>query len=80
MSCFVPVIAGNTGVVPEICNNSALYFNYNEYKDIADKMMLIYKDENLRKQLIEKAEVQVKKYSWDRAAILLWKSIEKACR
>jgi glycosyltransferase involved in cell wall biosynthesis len=79
MGCFVPVIAGNTGVMPEICSDSALYFKYNGYKEIADKMMLIYKDENLRKQLVEKAEVQVKKYSWDRGAILLWKSIEKAC-
>ena len=79
MSCYVPVIAGNTGVVPEICNNSALYFNYNEYKEIADKMMLIYKDENLRKQLIENGRVHVKKYSWDKTASLLWKSIEKAC-
>ncbi|HEV8080987.1 MAG TPA: glycosyltransferase [Chitinophagaceae bacterium] len=79
MSCHVPVIADNTGLMPEICSDSALYFNYNAYKEISDKMMLIYKDENLRKQLIEKAEVQVKKYSWDRAAKLLWKSIEKAC-
>ncbi len=41
MGCYVPVIAGNTGVMPEICSDSALYFNYNAYKEMADKMMLI---------------------------------------
>ncbi|MDB5198586.1 MAG: glycosyltransferase family 4 protein [Chitinophagaceae bacterium] len=80
MSCNVPVITGNEKVIPEICGGAALYFDNNNYKDIADKMMLIFKDENVRQQLIEKGKEQVKKYTWDNTADSLWKSIEKACR
>jgi len=42
--------------------------------------MLVYKDEKLRQQLIENGKEQVKKYTWDKTANSLWKSIEKACR
>lgn len=76
MKCDVPVIANNTGIVPQICGDAALYCNYTQ-KDIADKMMLIYKDEKQRKEIIEKGKIQVKKYSWDKSAEMLWESIVK---
>ncbi len=76
----VPILTSNTGYMPEVCGDAALYFDENEYKKIADKMMQIYKDENARKQLIEKGRDLVKKYSWDNSADSLWKCIEKACR
>ena len=40
-------------------------------------MMLIYKDENLRRTLIEKAKLQAEKYTWDITASLFWNAIEK---
>ena len=43
-----------------------------------DKMMLIYKDEKLRKELIEKGKIIAARYSWQRTAELLWQSILKA--
>ena len=76
----VPVIVFNGGVLPEILSNAALYVNHSDHKDIADKMMLLFKDEKLRSELIEKGKEQVKKYSWDKTADSLWKNIEKACR
>ena len=47
------------------------------FKDIAVKMMLIFKDENLRKTLIEKGKLQAEKYNWDLTARLFWNAIEK---
>jgi len=41
-------------------------------------MMLIYKDEKLRKELIEKGKIIAARYSWQRTAELLWQSILKA--
>jgi hypothetical protein len=41
-------------------------------------MMKIYKDEDLRKTLIEKGKQVADKYSWKRTADLLWESILKA--
>ena len=75
----VPILISDAGYMPEICGDAALYFDHNDHKNIADKMMLIFKDEKLRQQLIEKGRELVKKYSWDNTANSLWKSIEKAC-
>ena len=46
-------------------------------KDIAEKMMLIFKDEKLRKELIEKGNVQVQKYNWEKSAFAAWQLIDK---
>jgi glycosyltransferase involved in cell wall biosynthesis len=80
MQSGVPILTSNAGYMPEVCGDAALYFDQTDHKKIADKMMIVYKDENARKQLIEKGRDQIKKYSWDSSADSLWKCIEKACR
>ena len=79
MKCDLPVIASNLGAIPEVASQAALYVSSNDHKVIADKMMLIYKDEKLRQQLIEKGREQVNKYAWENTANSFWKCIEKAC-
>ncbi len=61
----------------EICGDAALYADPENFKEIAVQMMLIFKDENLRKTLIEKAKLQAEKFTWDIAASLFWNAIEK---
>ncbi|MDQ6757875.1 MAG: glycosyltransferase family 4 protein [Bacteroidota bacterium] len=78
MKCNVPLIVSNIGAMPEICNDAALYINPENYNDIAEKIMLIFKDENLRQQLIEKGREQIKKYSVDKVADSIWQCIIKA--
>ena len=63
MKCEVPVIASSTGSLPEACGNAALYADPNNFKDIAEKMMLIFKDEKSRKELIEKGQSHLQKYN-----------------
>ena len=77
MKSSIPVITSSTGAMPEIVADAALYADAENFKDIAIKMMMLFKDENLRKALIEKGTIQVKKYNWDSTAGLVWKSIEK---
>ena len=64
----------------EIGENGALYFDPKDVKDMGEKLMLIYKDENLRSGLIERGKEISQKYSWERTADLLWESIEKASK
>jgi len=78
MCCDVPVITSENTSMQEIAKDAALYANPTDHEDIADKMMRIYKDENLRKELIEKGKVVSKDYSWEKTAALLWKCIERA--
>jgi glycosyltransferase involved in cell wall biosynthesis len=77
MKCAVPVITSPDTVMAEICADAALYADPENFKAIAVQMMLIFKNETLRNTLIEKGKSQVKRYSWDTAAELFWKAIEK---
>ena len=49
MRCDVPVITSANSAMQEIAKEAALYAMPEDHADIADKMMLLYKDENLRK-------------------------------
>ena len=77
MRCEVPVITSSGSAMQEIAKDGALYVAAGNYNDIAGKMILLYKDENLRKELIRKGQEIAGQYSWDRTATLLWQSIIK---
>jgi len=78
MMCQVPVITSSHSSMEEIAGDAALYAEPGNFEEIAEKMMRLYKDENLRKQLIEKGSVVAAQYSWKRTAELLWQCIQKA--
>lgn len=78
MHCDVPVITSINSSMQEIAQEAALYCNPSDYNSIADKMMLLYKDENLRKKLIIKGKEIFPKYSWDATAEAIWQNILKA--
>ena len=78
MQSDVPVITSLNSSMQEIAKEAALYADPESPADIAEKMMLLYKDEKLRSQLIEKGRVTGKQYSWEQSAERLWQSIEKA--
>ena len=80
MQCGVPVITSSGSSMQEIAGDAALYANANDHTAIADCMMWLYKDENLRNHLIEKGRVTAKQFSWDKTAALFWESIRKAGR
>jgi glycosyltransferase involved in cell wall biosynthesis len=75
MKSGVPVITSAESAMSEICGDAALYAQPQNFKDIAVKLMCLFKDENLRKALIEKGNVQAEKYNWDLTANLLWHAI-----
>ncbi|MER3497531.1 MAG: glycosyltransferase family 1 protein [Chitinophagaceae bacterium] len=78
MKCGVQVITTLHSAMQEVCGEAGLYAEAQNFNDIADKMMLIYKDEVLRKQLVDKGRELVKKYSWQTTANLFWQTILKA--
>ena len=75
MQCNVPVITSYCCAIPELCAATVLYINPEEYTDIADKMMLVFKDENRRNELIKAAATHVKQYHWNKTADQLWQLI-----
>jgi glycosyltransferase involved in cell wall biosynthesis len=77
MKSEVPVIAASSGSMPEILGDAALYANPGNFKEIAVKMMSLFRDEKLRKIMIEKGKIQSEKYTWNNTADLVWKEIER---
>jgi glycosyltransferase involved in cell wall biosynthesis len=76
MKCEVPVITSSTGAMPEFCDKAALFTDPENFKDIADKMMLIFKDEKLRREIIEKGNIQVKKFNALQTPGILFQTIQ----
>ncbi|MDP4263630.1 MAG: glycosyltransferase family 1 protein [Bacteroidota bacterium] len=77
ISCHVPVITSGHSAMQEIAKDAALYINPEDHADMAEKMLLLYKDENLRNELIQKGKKIISRYNWDQSADLLWQSIMK---
>jgi glycosyltransferase involved in cell wall biosynthesis len=69
MACKVPLVVSDAGVLREACAEAALYADPNDFKSIAEKMMLVFKDERLRKELIEKGVTQLKNIAATRLPI-----------
>lgn len=74
----VPVILSDGSAMQEVAGDAALYANGTDYADIAEKMIRLYKDENMRATLIKNGQAVKGKYSWDKTADGLWKCIQKA--
>lgn len=66
MKSGVPIACSTFGSIPEVAGNAALYFDALNPNDIAEKLYMLYTDKELRISLIEKGNVQKKKFSWDK--------------
>ena len=63
MNWQIPMVVSNTGFLKEYCGDAALYVDPGNFNDIADKMMLIFKDEQKRHDLIQNGTRQIKKFT-----------------
>jgi len=59
MSCGLPVISSRVGAVPEVLGDCGLYADPDDPKELADKIMLLLRNEDLRKELGEKARERI---------------------
>ncbi len=78
LQCLVPAIVSNTSAMPEVGGDAYLYVNPDSFEDIAEKMMLLYKDETLRNKLIKNGEKRLQLFSWDETAKKMWDCIKLA--
>lgn len=78
MKCGVPVLTSKDSAMQEISEGAALYFDPADVTDMAEQIMRIYKDEQLRADLITRGNAVVQKYTWEAAAAALWQCILRA--
>ncbi|MDG1476315.1 MAG: glycosyltransferase family 1 protein [Vicingaceae bacterium] len=77
MSCGVPVITSKVTSMPEVVEDAGLLVNPFSIGEIAQAMISIESDKQLRAELAEKSILQAKKFSWQKTGDLLWDSILK---
>lgn len=78
LQCQVPVIMSDAGMLAAVFGQSALYVNPDNPEDIAEKMMLVFKDENKIKEMVAAGAVLLQQYDPDKSADLLMQCIIKA--
>jgi glycosyltransferase involved in cell wall biosynthesis len=79
MRCEIPVITSAGSSMEEISKGAALLADAKDHEDIADKMIRLYKDEDLRNDLIKKGKLATMEFSWEKTGDLMWECILKAC-
>ncbi len=68
IACETPVAASETTSIPEILGQGALYFNPQNPAGIAAVIVKILKNESLQNELVAKAKLAIKKFSWQTCA------------
>ena len=74
MRCGIPMIVANTGALPAICGQAAIYCN-TDIKSIAESMMLVFKDEDEAARLVREGNDLLQQYTYARSAGLLMQCI-----
>jgi len=77
IECHVPVITSNVSSMPEVVGDAGLTVAPTNIMDISDAMILLFRDKKLYLTLQEKCKIRKKKYTWKKAAELIYASMLK---
>lgn len=78
MNCETPVITSNVSSLPEVAGDAALLVSPESVEEIAEAMRQIWEDRHLYHTLVDKGREQRKKFSWSKAAEVVYQAILKA--
>ena len=67
-SMGVPVVCSNISSMSEVADGSAVLVDPNEPSFIAERTNVLIKDENFRKDIIQRGYKNVERFSWDKCA------------
>lgn len=68
MACGVPVITSNTSSMPEVSGNAALLINPGNPDEIADAIINLQQNSELRTKLINSGYIRAQQFSWENMA------------
>ncbi|MDO8592010.1 MAG: glycosyltransferase family 1 protein [bacterium] len=75
MACGVPVICGDNSSLPEAVGDAGLMVNSSDTAAISNAIEKLLQDEHSREELIEKGYQQVRKFSWQTSANVIYKAL-----
>lgn len=62
------VIASNTGSVPEIAGDAAMFFSPDNIDELCSCLKQVISDNNIREEYIKRGKERIKLFSWDKTA------------
>lgn len=80
MYAETPVITSNVSSMPEVAGDAALLVNPKSVESISEALIQLERQPELQNKLVEAGKIQRQKFTWEKAAGLLWESVEKTLR
>ncbi len=77
MQAGTPLLSGNTGALPEVIGDGGVLLDPRNESVWAEQMSRIVLDTDLQKTLSERGRLQSKKWSWERTAEIVLKSLKR---
>ena len=70
MACSVPIVSSNIGGIPDVVKDgeNGLLVQPNDPKELADEIIYLLKNEDLRKEMGENGRGKLERYSWETIA------------
>lgn len=78
MACGTPVLTSNCSSLPEVAGSAALLIDPRHTGEIAEGLVQLITDPDLRQQLVQRGYRQFRAFSWSQAAAQVWELLEKA--
>ena len=76
-ACGCPCVVSNAASLPEVCADSAIYFDPLNVSDMAEKIQLALNDPALRSELRVKGFENIKRFSWEKSAKQIIQIVEE---
>ncbi len=68
MASGVPIVTSKVSAIPEVVQNSVLFFDPYNIDDMKNKIKKIIIDKGLQKELVKKGKERIKYFSWEKCA------------
>jgi glycosyltransferase involved in cell wall biosynthesis len=68
MTLGTPVVTSNTSSIPEVAGDAAILIDPNDSMQLAEAILKVISDRQLRQELIKKGKERAKLFSWERTA------------
>lgn len=78
MHAEVPILTSNTSSLPEVAGEAAILVDPMDVNAISRGMQALYESPTTRKALVAKGNIQRQKFSWKKAASIVWDNILQA--
>lgn len=65
-ACCCPAVISNTSSLPEVGGEAVVYFDPTNGDSILKSVEKVINDKELRREMVEKGQEQLKKFSWDK--------------